>query len=60
MIGAIGFEGRLDHGAVGAVTNLAALYLQCGDNAERLAIVDTAKFVVAQPKWFYRESLSTS
>lgn len=36
------------------------LYLQCGDNAERLAIVDTAKFVVAQPKWFYRESLSTS
>jgi hypothetical protein len=24
-----------------------SLYLQCGDNAERLAIVDTAKFVVA-------------
>ena len=30
---------------MGAVTNLAAPYLQCGDNAERLAIVDTAKFV---------------
>ncbi|MGB8708694.1 MAG: hypothetical protein WCD39_02855 [Methyloceanibacter sp.] len=24
-----------------------SLYLQCGDNAERLSIVDTAKFVVA-------------
>src|SRR5262245_17360833 len=24
-----------------------SLYLQCGDNAERLAIVDTAEFVVA-------------
>jgi hypothetical protein len=24
-----------------------SLYLQCGDNAERLTIVDTAKFVVA-------------
>ena len=24
-----------------------SLYLQCGDYAERLAIVDTAKFVVA-------------
>ena len=24
-----------------------SLYLQCGDNAERLAVVDTAKFVVA-------------
>ena len=24
-----------------------SLYLQCGDNAERLAIVDTAKFVIA-------------
>jgi hypothetical protein len=24
-----------------------SLYLQCGDNAERLAIVDTATFVVA-------------
>src|SRR5262249_47057482 len=24
-----------------------SLYLQCGDNAERLAIVDTTKFVVA-------------
>jgi hypothetical protein len=24
-----------------------SLYLQCGDNAERLTIIDTAEFVVA-------------
>jgi hypothetical protein len=44
-----GFQATLNPRQVAHIDTVEnkSLYLQCGDSAERLAIVDTAKFVVA-------------
>ncbi|MGB6440746.1 MAG: hypothetical protein WBE89_15795 [Methyloceanibacter sp.] len=41
-----GFQATLNPRQMTLAEN-KSLYLQCGDNAERLAIIDTAEFVVA-------------
>ena len=44
-----GFQATLNPRQIAQINSAEnkSLYLQCGDNAERLAIVDTAEFVVA-------------